>query len=119
MLRNYLKIAFRNLWKNKTYLFINLIGLSVAFGISTLLFLTAYDLLTFDQFHEQNGPVYRVYQKINEAQGEQYGNSMPLPMRGALKAEFPEVKLAVRVLDGGVQILKEDKLINEGITFIG
>ena len=115
--KNELKIAFRNLWKNKTYLFINLIGLSVAFGISTLLFLTAYDLLTFDQFHEQNGPVYRVYQKINEAQGEQYGNSMPLPMRGALKAEFPEVKLAVRVLDGGVQILKEDKLINEGITF--
>jgi ABC-type antimicrobial peptide transport system permease subunit len=42
---------------------------------------------------------------------------MPLPMRGALKAEYPEVKLAVRVLDGGAQILKGDKLINEGITF--
>ncbi|WP_428654429.1 ABC transporter permease [Runella sp.] len=117
MIRNYLKIAFRNLWKNKTYLFINLIGLSVAFGISTLLFLTAYDLLTFDQFHEEKGAVYRVYHKVNEPQGEQYGNSMPLPMRNALKAEFPEVKLAVRVMDGGAQLLKNDKLINQGIVF--
>ncbi|MFN8346354.1 MAG: ABC transporter permease [Spirosomataceae bacterium] len=117
MLRNYLKIAFRNLWKNKTYLFINLIGLSVAFGISTLLFLTAYDLLTFDQFHEQNGSVYRVYKKVNSPDGEEYGNSMPLPMRNALKTEYPEIKLAVRVLTGSAQLLKEDKLINKGITF--
>jgi ADP-heptose:LPS heptosyltransferase len=42
---------------------------------------------------------------------------MPLPMRGALKAEYPEVKLAVQVMDGGAQILKDDKLVNEGITF--
>ena len=117
MIRNYLKIAFRNLWKNKTYLFINLIGLSVAFGISTLLFLTAYGLLTFDRFHEEKGPVYRVYHKVNEPQGEEYGNSMPLPMRNALMAEFAEVKSAVRVLDGGAQLLKNDKLINQGIVF--
>lgn len=117
MIRNYLKIAFRNLWKNKTYLFINLIGLSVAFGISTLLFLTAYGLLTFDLFHEAKGPVYRVYHKVNEPQGEEYGNSMPLPMRNALKTDFPEVKLAVRVMDGGAQLLKSDKLINQGIVF--
>ncbi len=117
MIRNYLKIAFRNLWKNKAYLFINLIGLSVAFGISTLLFLTAYGLLTFDRFHEENGAVYRVYHKVNEPQGEEYGNSMPLPMRNALKTEFPEVTLAVRVMDGGAQLLKNDKLINQGIVF--
>ena len=65
MIRNYLKIAFRNLWKNKTYLFINLIGLSVAFGVSILLFLSAYLLLTYDNFHEQNGAVYRVYHRVN------------------------------------------------------
>ncbi len=117
MIRNYLKIAFRNLWKNKTYLFINLIGLSVAFGISTLLLLTAFGLLTFDQFHEENGAVYRVYQKVIEPQGEQYGNNMPLPMRAALKAEYPEVKLAARILTGNAQLLKSDKLINEGIIF--
>jgi putative ABC transport system permease protein len=117
MIRNYLKIAFRNLWKNKTYLFINLIGLSVAFGISTLLLLTAYGLLTFDQFHEEQGTVYRVYQKVIEPQGEQYGNNMPLPMRAALKAEYPEVKLAARILTGNAQLLKSDKLINEMIIF--
>ncbi|MDF7821882.1 ABC transporter permease [Runella sp. MFBS21] len=117
MIRNYLKIAFRNLWKNKTYLFINLIGLSVAFGVSILLFLSAYLLLTYDNFHEQNGAVYRVYHKVNSPQGEEYGNSMPLPMRGAMKAEYPEVKLAVRVMSGAAQIQKNDKLINQGIIF--
>lgn len=117
MLTNYLKITLRHLWKNKTYLFINLIGLSLAFGISTLLFLTAYDLLTFDTFHEQNGMIFRVYSKVNAPKGEEYGNSMPLPMRNALKADFPEVKLAVRVMSNQGQILKDDKLINEGMVY--
>jgi ABC-type antimicrobial peptide transport system permease subunit len=117
MIKNYLKIAFRNLWNNKTYLFINLLGLSVAFGVSVMLFLTAYDLLTFDHFHEQNGPVYRVYEKVIRPNEVEYGNSMPLPMRGALKADFPEIQHAVRVMDGGAQVLKSDKLINQGIVY--
>jgi putative ABC transport system permease protein len=117
MFRNYLKIALRNLWKNKTYLFINLFGLSVAFSISILLFLTAYGLLTFDTFHEQNGPVYRVYEKVNRAEGEEYGNTMPLPLRGALQAEYSEVKMAARVMTNAGQILKEDKFISKPIVF--
>jgi len=74
MLQNYLKITLRNLWKNKTCLFINLTGLVVAFGISTLLFLTANDLLTYDTFHEQNVPIYRVDGNVNHPEGEEYGN---------------------------------------------
>ncbi|MEZ4903220.1 MAG: ABC transporter permease [Spirosomataceae bacterium] len=117
MLQNYLKITLRNLWKNKTYLFINLMGLSVAFGISTLLFLTAYDLLTYDTFHEQNAPIYRVYSKVNAPNGVEYGNTMPLPMRNALRADYTEVKLAVRVMGNQSQILKGNKLMTESIIF--
>ncbi|MCU0340129.1 MAG: ABC transporter permease [Spirosomaceae bacterium] len=117
MFQNYLKIALRNLWKNKPYLFINLLGLSVAFGVSTLLILTAYDQLTFDTFHTQNGPVYRVYEKVVRAESVEYGNSMPLPMAPSLKADMPDVKHIARVLDGGAQILKDGKLINQGIVY--
>lgn len=117
MFQNYLKIAFRNLWKNKPYLFINLLGLSVAFGVSMLLIITAYDLLTFDDFHIQNRPVYRVYEKVIRPEGVEYGNSMPLPMTPALKADMPEIKHIARILDGNAQMLKDGKLINQGMVY--
>lgn len=117
MLKNYLKIALRNLWKNKTYLFINLIGMSVAFGVSSLLFLTTYDMLTYDMFHEKKGDIYRVYDKINNAEETKYGNTMPLPMRTALKTDYPQVKAATRIVTSPGQVLKDDKLINKGMAF--
>ena len=49
MLRNYFKIAIRNLWKHKTFTVTNIIGLAIAFGATLLLSQTAFHELSFDQ----------------------------------------------------------------------
>ena len=51
MLRNYLKIAYRNLLKSKAFTAINLLGLSAAFVISFMLLLVLQEQLSYDQFH--------------------------------------------------------------------
>ena len=50
MIKNYFKIAWRNLWKHRTFSIIIVAGMAVAFAAAILLSVTAYDELTFDQF---------------------------------------------------------------------
>ncbi|WP_232074029.1 ABC transporter permease [Spirosoma aureum] len=100
MLRNYLKIAFRNLWKSKGYAAINVIGLSVAFFVSVFLFLTAYFQLSFDSFHEDGDRIFQTYLFSNDPEKASRSGSMPLPLIPTLKAEFPEVEAAARLMNG-------------------
>ena len=60
MLLSYLKIALRNLWKNKSFSFINIFGL--AMGLATCLLIVLYitDETSFDRFHEKAQRIYRV-----------------------------------------------------------
>ncbi|WP_229311110.1 ABC transporter permease [Larkinella soli] len=100
MFRNYLKIAFRNLWKSKGYAAINVVGLSVAFCICLFLFLTAYLQLTYDAFHRDGDRIYQTYFVANDPERVSKTGGMPLPLTPALKSEFPEVEAAARVLSG-------------------
>ena len=52
MLKNYLKIAFRNLWKQKIYSFINILGLAVGMAACLLIYLFIDNELGFDRFHQ-------------------------------------------------------------------
>ena len=97
MIRNYFKIAFRNIWKSKGYASINIVGLSVAFCISVFLFLTAYFQLSFDNFHKDGDRIYQTYFFSNDPEKAEKGSSMPFPLTPALKAEFPEVEAAARL----------------------
>jgi ABC-type antimicrobial peptide transport system permease subunit len=119
MIRNYIKIAFRNLWKNKSYALINLVGLSFAFGCSILLFMTSYNELTFDSVHQNRDNIYRVYFKVNNPEKVKYGNTMAAPMREALMSDYKkEIKYASRVMDGGGRITYKEKTIDESATFV-
>ena len=60
MLRNHLKFAWRNLWKNKTYSFINVFGLAVGMLSFLLIALYVFDELTYDRFHSNASNIYRV-----------------------------------------------------------
>jgi putative ABC transport system permease protein len=97
MLKNYFKIAWRNLKKNKGYTAINLIGLIVAFSSSILVFLAAYFDLSFDGFHANAKNIYRTCNKVQTPDGVRYGTSMSYPLAPALKKEMPEVKYASRI----------------------
>ncbi|WP_103069591.1 ABC transporter permease [Aquimarina sediminis] len=94
MIRNYIKIAWRNLLKNKTFSFINIFGLSV--GLATCLLLTLYimDETSYDSHHKDADRVYRI---VMESAGEQLATSSA-PMAETLKNEFPEIAMTTRLL---------------------
>ena len=64
MLRNYFKIAFRNLWKQKAFSFINIMGLTVGMTACFLIFLYVSFELSYDSFHTKADRIYRVVADI-------------------------------------------------------
>lgn len=117
MLRNYVKIALRNLWRSKGYAAINVAGLATAFCICVFLFLTAYLHLTYDSFHQDGDRIFQTYLFANDPDKPTKSGSMPLPLTPALKADYPELEAATRVLVGRKSLVEVngkyyDKLIN-------
>src|SRR6266496_1508642 len=64
MIRNWFKIALRNLSKNSVYSFINIFGLAVGLACSLLIMLWVNDELSFDQFHQNKDRLYQVYGNV-------------------------------------------------------
>ena len=64
MLKNYLKIAFRNLWRHRVFSFINIMGLSVGMAACFLIFLYIRFELSYDSFNEKKDRIYRVVADI-------------------------------------------------------
>ncbi len=61
MFKNYLKIALRNLFKQKLYSFINIIGLAIGIASCILIYLFVQNELSYDTFHKNADRLYRVY----------------------------------------------------------
>ena len=91
MIKNYLKIAWRNLKKDKTFAFLNILGLSVAFGVAILLSMSAFFELSFDKFHTNGDHIFKVYNEIQTPKGPEAGTSQPAPFANALKKEVPGI----------------------------
>lgn len=88
MLRNYLKIALRNLLKNKVYSFINIGGLAIGMAVVMLIGLWVYDELSYDKYHQNYGKIARVMQSgtFNGEFGA--GGFLPLPLGTELKNTY-------------------------------
>src|ERR1700750_1796754 len=99
MIKNYLKVAFRNLARQKVLSFINVFGLSVGLACFTLFLLYSVNEFSFDRFHKNAKNIYRVYLHMGPLNGEEMHNSsyMPVPLGPALKQDFPEVEEFVRI----------------------
>ena len=89
MIRNYIKIAFRNLWKDRTFTGLNILGLMVAFCAATLLLIATLNDLAVDQFHQNKDNLYTVYATQQTPKGPEYGTSRATPFAPTLKAEVP------------------------------
>jgi len=91
MISNYFKIAWRNLWKHKTFSAIIVFGMAIAFAAALLLSLTAYRELSFDKFHANKDNLYQVYEEEYRHDGTERNSSMPMPLTPALKKEYPAI----------------------------
>ncbi len=65
MLHNYLKIAVRSVFKNRTYSLINILGLSLGIAVSLLILLFVAHEFSFDKFHKNSDRIYRMFSKVN------------------------------------------------------
>ncbi len=114
MLRNYFKIALRNLQKNTVYSFINIAGLSIGIASSILIFLWVADEYAFDDFHENYDRIYKVYKSETWAQGIGTGPSMPYALKEAIKNKSSQVKhIAMTNWGEGNMLQVDDKRINK------
>jgi putative ABC transport system permease protein len=96
MLKNYLKIALRNLKRHKGYSFINIAGLAIGITACLLLFLWVQDELSYDRYHEKADQIYRVIsQWESDSQARRFAKTSA-PLGPALVSEFPEIEKAVR-----------------------
>ncbi|RYY28935.1 MAG: ABC transporter permease [Sphingobacteriaceae bacterium] len=118
MLKNNIKIAWRNLLKGRVFNLINILGLSVAVACSVMLLLSVDFEFSFDNFNPNLKNIYQVYFTRNFANGVNKDTPMPEPITPALKAEFPEVKLISRIGNGGGLIRYKDKEIDRSIKFV-
>mgnify|MGYP003636175890 CR=1 FL=1 len=96
MFKNYFKIAFRNLWKNRTFTMLNIIGLTAAFGIAILLVMFSIFQLSFDRFHEQGDQIFQVYTENSTMDGIEADISMSEPFAAALRDEVKGVQKITR-----------------------
>ena len=94
MLKNYLKIAWRNLVKGKLYSIINIVGLAVGVACCIMVGLYVYEELRYDTFHEKADRIYRV--NMISPQGRVFAKT-PQPLINHLDNEYPEVKNVVPV----------------------
>ena len=119
MLRNYFKIAIRNLWKNRVYSGINVFGLAV--GLATCLLITLYvaDELSYDRHHERADRIHRVVHRMTWGGRDLNLAITSAPYAPALKQTYPEVEQAVRVLHegGGVVQHRQTKVEANDILF--
>jgi predicted permease len=123
MLKNYFKIAWRNLRRNKAYAAINIIGLSMGIGCSILIFIWVSFHLGFDNFHPNGDRVYRIVTEIrNENNGKTPG--VPPPFTKAFRNDYTFSEKTARVVGFGQTIvsLPEEKDIKkfqeeDGVAF--
>ncbi len=116
MIKNYFKIAFRNLMKYKFISFINLFGLTV--GLTCCLLITTYILneLSYDRYNKHAENTYRVTRTFNNEDGVVSLNlsTVSPPFGYYFPTDFPEIEKMTRLLNNGTTPLKyKDKLINE------
>jgi putative ABC transport system permease protein len=117
MFKNYFKIAWRNLWKNKATSFINLFGLSIGMTAALFIFLWVQNEISFDNYHSSKNNIYRVTNSIQVSKDEKWiWESSPMPLAETAAKEIPEVQKSARLIVnrwGGQLLTINHKLFSE------
>lgn len=123
MIRNYFKIAFRILFRNKIFSLINISGLAIGLCSSIIVYLYVQHEFSYDRFHNDSERIYRLIM-LEEDNGSILEHPYcRLPMAPALKSDFPEVENVTRVRESEMDfsyqqnMFPESKLLYVDTTF--
>jgi putative ABC transport system permease protein len=124
MIQNYLKTAFRSLWKNKGFTAINIAGLAIGLATCLLILIYVMDELSYDKWNVNAGRIFRLDNEISFSGNHFDLAAAPGPAGPALKRDYPEVEKAVRIntpgsllIRKGNQNIREDKVALADSTF--
>ena len=120
MIKNYFKIAFRNLVKNKFYTSINIIGLAVGIATCLLILLYVLDELSYDRYNSKANRIYRVNNEVKFG-GNYFDLAQTPPLMGPVMVkEFPQVEQCARIRwYGGFLVKKGNENLQEGRVAYG
>src|SRR3990170_79627 len=124
MIKNYLKVALRSIFRNKLTAFINIAGLALAMACSLLIVLFIKDEWSYDRYHSKADRIYRVTRNFLSPDGSvnlHLGHVAP-PFGPLLKNDYPDFKEVVRTLQNRILVAYQDKaeekkLFNENNAF--
>jgi putative ABC transport system permease protein len=112
MLRNYLSLSFRRLFRNKFHTTINLVGLVIGFTIGLVVLLAVYGQFTFDRNHVNRDKIYQAYHVFHKASGDEIGSSFGFPAAERFKAEAAAVDRSTRFLYGSNAVHYKEKEVD-------
>lgn len=111
MLRNYFKIAIRNLFRHKGFSFINIAGLAIGMSCTIFILLWVQNELSYDRFHKQAGNIYRITASLPEL--DIHAAVTPAPLGAAVQQETPEIKSSVRISGSNSDLFQVDERMFE------
>ncbi len=114
MIKNYLKIALRNIARHKGYSLINILGLAVGMACCILILLWVFDELSYDRFHENLDQLYHIV--VSTEHG--FGESCPWALIPALKNDYPEVIKGSHFFRATLLMKVEERLFNETCALV-
>lgn len=120
MIQNYLKIAWRNLLKNKVFSFINIAGLAIGLCCFILIALYVIDELSYDRFHEKADRIYRIHSDIRFGGTDLHLAVSSDPIGATLKKDYPQVEQYVRFYtSSGSKHIKKGKeyIVEENVAY--
>ncbi len=114
MLKNYIKIAFRNIKRHKGYSFINIAGLALGLTVFLLSSLWVGHELSFDRFHEHSASIYKLNTTRAFSDHLEHSARTPGPVGPALAQNFSEIREAARTAWTGERVMRyDDKIFYE------
>ncbi len=118
MLKNYLKIALRNLLKFKAYSLINILGLAIGVAACMMILLYINDELSYDKFNTKADQIYRVHTYAKLAGNESNIAVSPAPLGETLVEEYPEVIQYTRLMPNNTMLIRyKNNVFNESNFF--
>ncbi len=100
MLKNYLKLAWRNLWKNKAFSFLNISGLAIGMASAVLILLWIQNEVSYDRFHRNKDFIYEAWNRGTFDGKLQCWSSTPMTLGPTLKRDYPEIAEVARTTGG-------------------
>jgi len=125
MIKNYLKISFRNLWIHKGFAAINIVGLAMGLSCFILIGMYVVDELSFDKYNANSDRIYRINSDIRFGGTDLNMAVSADPMGAALKKDYPQVEEYTRLyassgsklIKKGSEFINEDRVVHADSTF--